>query len=173
MSAVAEPSQKTKAPTRRLSVVDYFNLLPFYGIEDTTTPKERRELLRPDRNPEANPIIDVRHDYLLIHPDSAPTEQIAVFRMHGKADLLAVSLPDFESDYNNFVLYRLHSGRLYDVTRQVLPMPPQTDSLLYELPRYGTTIKVFRFSLEKQSRRYAFDLQWRGGRFVKTAPSKL
>jgi len=81
--------------------------------------------------------------------------------------LLADSLPDFMSDYNAFILFRLQNGRLRDVTRQMLPMPPQTDRLLYELPRSGTTIGVYRFNLDTQSRRHVFDLQWRGGRFVK------
>lgn len=71
------------------------------------------------------------------------------------------------SDYNAFILFRLQNGRLRDVTRQMLPMPPQTDRLLYELPRSGTTIGVYRFNLDTQSRRHVFDLQWRGGRFVK------
>lgn len=165
----AEPLHRKTERTQRFSVIDYFNLLPFYGIEDTTTPKERRELLQTN----AQPIVDVRHDYLLIQPDSAPPEQIAVFRTLGQADLLAVSLPDSESDYNDFALYRLRGGKLHDVTQQMLPMPARTDRLLYELPRFGTTIKVFRFSLEKQSRRHAFDLQWRRGRFVKVMASKV
>ena len=71
-----------------------------------------------------------------------------MFRARGEADLLAVSSPDFESDYNDFTLYRLWNGRLRDVTRQMLPMPSRTDRLLYELPEFGTTIKVFRFDFK-------------------------
>lgn len=151
------------AQARQRSVIDYFNLLPWLGIGYHATRQEKRQLLRAENHP----IIDVRHDYLRVNPDSSPAEQIAVFRERGKADLLAVSMPDFESDYNAFILFRQQNGRLRDVTRQMLPMPPQTDRLLYELPRFGTTIGVFRFDLETQSRRHVFDLQWRGGRFVK------
>ena len=165
--AEAKPLPSTKA--QRFSVIDYFNLLPAYGISDTTTRRERRELLQSGTDPDTNPIIDLQHDYLLIHPDSSPAEQVAVFRAHGKPDLLAVSMPDAESDYNYFALFRLQRGKLRDVTRQMLPMPAQTDHLLYELPRFGTTIKVFRFNLEKQSRHHAFDLQWHEGRFIKAA----
>ena len=145
------------------SVIDYFDLLPSLGIGYPATWQEKRRLLQPG----SHPVIDVRHDYLLVHPDSSPAEQVAVFRTHGKADLLAVSLPDFESDYNNFTLFRLRNGRLRDVTRQMLPMPAQTDRFLYEIPEFGTTINVFRFDLNTQSRCHAFDLQWRGGRFIK------
>ncbi len=157
--AVAAPSAETPHRT----VLDYFHLLPWLGIGYPATPQNVRDLLRPENNP----VIDVRHDYLRVHPDSSPVEQIAVFRSMGKTDLLAVSLPDDESDYNTFVLYRLQNGKLRDVTDQTLPMAPQTDRYLYELPQVGTTIRVFKFSLETQSRRHVFDLQWRGGRFVK------
>ncbi len=165
--AEAKPLHGTKAQTRRLSVIDYFNLLPSYGISDSTTRKERRELLQFGTDPDTNPTIDVRSDYLLIHPDSSPAEQIAVFRAHGKSDVVAVSMPDSESDYNNFALYRLQNGKLRDVTRQMLPVPLRIDNFLYVLPENGTTIRVFKFNLGDVSGRHAFDLQWRGGRFVK------
>ena len=152
-----------EAQTQRRTVIDYFDLLPSLGIGYLATRQEKRRLLQPN----SHAIIDVRHDYLLVHPDSSPAEQVAVFRTHGKADLLAVSLPDFESDYNDFALFRLRNGRLRDVTRQLLPMSAQTDRFLYEIPEFGTTINVFRFDLNTQSRRHAFDLQWRGGRFIK------
>ena len=151
------------AQTQPRSVVDYFNLLTWLGIGYPATPQNKRELLKPENHP----IVDVRHDYLLVHPDSSPAEQLAVFRAYGKPDLLAVSLPDYQSDYNNFVVYRLRNGKLRDVTRQVLPMSSQIGRYLYELPQVGTTIRVFRFSMDTQSRRHVFDLQWRGGCFVK------
>ena len=152
-----------EAQAQRRSVIDYFNLLPWLGIGYPATRQEKRQLLQAENHP----IIDVRHDYLLVNPDSSPAEQIAVFRERGKADLLAVSMPDFESDYNYFALFRLQNGRLREVTRQMLPMPPHTDRFLYELPRLGTMIGVYKFDLDTQSRRHVFDLQWRGGRFVK------
>ena len=156
----------TQAQARRLSVIDYFNLLSSYGIGDSTTPKQRRELLQFGTDPNTNPVIDLRHDYLLIHPDSSPAEQIAVFRAPGKSDLVAVSMPDSENDYNYFALYRLRNGKLRDVTRQMLPVPLRIDNFLYVLPEIGTTIRVFQFDIGDASGRHAFDLQWRGGRFV-------
>lgn len=152
-----------EAQARRHSVIDYFYLLPSLGIGGSGTRQEKRELLQADNRP----VIDVRHDYLLVHPDSSPAEEIAIFRGRNNADLVADSLPDYQSDYNAFTVYRLKHGRLRDVTQQVLPMPPDTDHLLYELPRFGTTIRVFRFDLDRETRRHVFDLQWRAGRFVK------
>ncbi len=161
----AKPSHAPvhRVEAQRRSVINYFYLLPSLGIEDKIGRQERRQLLLP----KSSSLIDTRHDYLLVHPDSAPAEEVAVFRAHGKSDLIADSSPDFESDYNSFMLYRLRNGRLRDVTRQMLPMPADTDHFLYELPHLGTTIRVFRFSLKKRSRHHVFDLQWRDGRFVK------
>ena len=158
-----------KAQAQRHSVIDYFYLLPSLGFVGRVGRQEARQLLEPERSP----VIDIPHDYLVVHPDSAPAEEIAVFRAQGKPDLIADSSPDFESDYNNFTLYRLRNGKLRDVTRQVLPMPPNTEHLLYELPRLGTTIRVFRFNLDTQSRYHVFNLQWRGDRFVKVLQKVL
>jgi hypothetical protein len=159
------PSHATpvNARAKRSSVVDYYYMLEDVGIMDKVPLRYKRELLQP----QSHPVIDLRHDYLLVHPDSSPAEQIAVFRSHGHPDLLAVSMPDYQSDYNFFALYRLQKGKLRDVTRQMLPTPALTHKRLYELPRVGTMIRVYNFDLDTQSRRYAFSLQWREGRFVK------
>ncbi len=156
-------ARRVEVRAQSRSVIDYFYLLPSLGIGYPGTRQQRRQLLQPKNHP----VIDVSYDYLLVHPDSSPAEQIAVFRSRGGADLIAASLPDFQSDYNDFTLFRFQNGRLRDVTRQMLPMPPDTDHLLYELPRFGSTIRVFRFNLDTESRRHVFDLQWRGGHFVR------
>lgn len=158
------PAQAAKSAAKRRSVLDYYYLLPSIGIGYPLTRADKRELLQK----KAHPVIDVPHDYLLVHPDSSPAQQVAVFRARGKADIIAVSLPDFKSDYNAFTLYRLEKGKLRDVTAQTLPVSAHTEKYLYELPRRGTTIRVFQFDLKKGTRRHAFDLKWQAGRFVQT-----
>lgn len=160
-------ASQREARTSRRSVINYFYLLPSLGMGTPATSRRRGELLRTQNQP----IIDVRHDYLLVRPDSSPAEQIAVFRSRGGSDLIADSLPDSVSDYNGFALYRLRHGRLRDVTRQMLPMPPDLDHLLYELPRFGSTIRVFRFDLDTETRRHVFDLFWFRGSFLKVDDS--
>lgn len=155
----ARPRQTASA--KRLNVLDYYFLLPYIGIGGNETRSEKRELLRPENKP----VIDLRRDYLRVNADSSPPAQITVFR-GGGADVVAQSAPDFQSDYNNFALYRLQNGKLRDVTKQILPVPVRQNRFLYELPRVGTTIRVFAFHLETQSRKPAFDLLWRRGRFV-------
>ncbi len=157
----APPRAFSKDSAKRHNVLDYFFLLPAIGISGYEG-KQRRELLKAPYNP----IIDLTRDYMSVNPDSAPREQIAVFRYKG-AELVANSAPDYRSDYNGFALYRLRDGKLRNVTDKELPVPVRQDQYLYEVPRYGTTIRVFKFDLNKQSRRHAFDLKWRDGRFVK------
>lgn len=158
-----QPSQK-----KRLSILDYYYLLPNVGNIDRNT-NQRRQLLeegKRDSRPDWRPIIDLRNDFMRLRTDSFPATQIAVFRGSG-GDVVAQSNPDFHSDYNSFTLYRLRNGQLRDVTREVLPFPAQTNRLLYELPRLGTNIRVYRFDLKAQTRRYAFDLRWRAGRLMR------
>ncbi|PQV62620.1 hypothetical protein B1R32_1264 [Abditibacterium utsteinense] len=159
-SLEARPRQTAKA--KRLSVLDYYYLLPFIGTGGNTTRRQRLQLLQRKNKP----VIDLHHDYLTVKPDASPVEQITVFRS-GNTALVAQSVPDFHSDYNGFMLYRLQNGKLRDVTKQVLPVSVQRDRFLYQLPRVGTTIHVFSFNLDTQSRKPAFDLLWRRGRFVK------
>lgn len=153
-----------KAKIARHSVLDYFYLLPFVGNTPKTT-AERRELLsHPDKH-----ILDLKNDFIEVETDSYPPLQAAVFRYQG-AELVAVSVPDYRSDYNAFHLYRLRNGRLQDVTAKELPMPARTNDYLYEVPRYGTTMRVYRIDLENQRRYPAFDLKWRGGKFIPIKP---
>ncbi len=162
---IAAPSPEARprqtATAKRLSVLDYYFLLPHISIGGGESRSEKREMLRG----EPKPVIDLRHDYLLVHPDSSPAAQVAVFR-GGGADVIAYSTPDFKSDYNKFRLYRLQNGKLRDVTKQIMPVPARTDRFLYELPRFGTTIHVFAFNIETRTRKPAFNLLWRRGRFV-------
>ena len=159
----APPRAFSKDSAKRHNVLDYFFLLPAIGISGYEG-KQRRELLKAPYEP----IIDLPHDYISVNPDSSPREQIAVFRYKG-AELVAQSAPDYQSDYNGFALYRLRNGKLREVTAQELPVPARAGNYLYELPRIGTTIRVYSFDLNKQTRRHAFDLVWRGGKFVKSS----
>lgn len=165
----ANAKPRPAARAKRRSVLDYYYLLPYLGNDGYETRQEKLRLLDPRSNSYHKPIVDLRHDYIEVSPDSSPDEQIAVFRSSGP-DLIATSSPDYESDYNGFQLWRLQNGKLRDVTRQVLPFPVRSNELAYELPRVGTTIHVFRFSLKPKSRKPAFDLLWRRGHFVMQRP---
>ena len=159
------PRASAKDKAKRHTVLDAFYLLPYVG-NALQSKAQRRELL----NRKNKPILDLKNDYIEVNPDSYPPQQVAIFRYRG-AELVATSTPDSVSDYNNFHLYRFGNGQLRDVTKKELPAPARTDNYLYQLPRTGTTIRVYQFDLSKQSRQHTFDLQWRGGKFVK-APAR-
>ena len=161
--AATAPQALSKECAKRHNVLDYFFLLPAIGLSGYEG-KQRRELLKAPYEP----VVDLPHDYISVNPDSSPREQIAVFRFKG-AEIVAQSAPDYRSDYNGFSLYRLNKSKLRDVTDKELPVPVRQNQYLYELPRIGTTIRVYKFDLNQQSRSHAFDLKWRGGRFVKAA----
>lgn len=158
-NAEALPSRQFCA--NQHNVLDFYYLLPYVG-NTPKTKSQRRELL----NHKNKHILDFKNDYIEVNPDSFPTQQLAVFRYRG-TELVATSTPDSHSDYNNFYLYRLREGKLHEVTDKELGFPARTGAYLYELPRYGTTIPVYLFSLEKQSRRHVFDLKWEKGRFTR------
>ena len=161
----ATPHASAKNDAKRHNVLDAFYLLPGIGaLEINSSRKWRREMLQP----KYKPIIDLNHDYLKFRADASPDQEVAIFRYRG-AELVATSTPDSVSDYNAFHLYRFSNGKLREVTEKELPIPARADNYLYELPRIGTTIRVYKFDLSKQKRWHAFDLKWRGGRFVKAA----
>lgn len=154
------PRAFSKDGAKRHTVLDYFFLLPYVGNTDPTR-AERREMLAA----KYLPIIDLKNDYLKVQPDSAPAQQIAVFRYRG-TELVGVSSPDFRSDYNNFNFYRLRNGKLRDVTKQVLGARRTAEKYLVELPRYGTTIRVYTYDIDTQARKFAHDMNWHNGKFV-------
>ena len=165
--AATPPRAFSKTNAKRHNVLDAFYLLPGIGALEINVPRKwRNEMLQP----QYKPIIDLRHDYLKFRADASPDQEVAIFRYHG-TELVATSTPDSTSDYNAFHLYRFGQGKLREVTKQELPVPARTGSYLYELPRLGTTIHVYQFDLDKQARWHAFDLKWRGGRFVKAPKS--
>lgn len=155
------PRAFSKDKAKRHNVLDAFYLLPYVGNTNPTK-TERREMLAA----KYHPIIDLKNDYLKVQPDSCPAQQVAIFRDQG-TEVVAVSISDYSSDYNTFNFYRLRDGKLREVTAKELPVPVRQNKYLYELPRIGTTIRVYKFDLHQQKRWHAFDLKWRGGRFVK------
>lgn len=155
--AVAAPratAPSIRAP-RRHTVKQFFDLLParyFAGIS-------RREKLG------QKPVIDQAHDYLETRGegDDAALE-VAVFRFGGQETVgVLATYADGGGELN---FYRLRSGRLHDVTPQVLPRRLGPNQVA-ELPHFGTTIRVLnRRARGTKPETPAYNLQWRGGRFV-------
>ena len=146
--------------TNPRTVQDYFLLLPerYAGIS-----RERREELL--RN--GNVTVDLRNGYLSFQDSAEDRSAVALFRRPDGSYLIAVTYlgpdlrvsPDFE-EVSRIYFLRYQNGTWRDVTRSTLPLPFDS-RLIYELPRYGTTIKI----TDRNGQR-AYDLMWRNGRFT-------
>ncbi|HEX9998725.1 MAG TPA: hypothetical protein VGB45_16440 [Abditibacterium sp.] len=146
--------KKSVAKEVRRTVVDYFRLLPRdAGIFEA----ENRESLIGRDVPH---LIDRKNDYMQVMGDGAqPSFQIAVFRYRGR-DLVAVSSDSRVGDYS-FNLWRFDKRRWKKVTSSVSSLIlAKDDNLHFVLPRYGTTIKVFR-----HNGTLAAQLFWENGSF--------
>ncbi len=150
-------SQAACAPkTRRHTVLQCYDLLPskFFIVK-------RRELLSKDY-PIAE--VDTAHDFLQTGGEAAqPSLQVAIFR-YGGTELVGVSGRYEMGGTLNF--YRFKNGKLRDVTSQVLPVAFKSTHIA-ELPRIGTTIRVTEENPDTADQKHAYNLLWRGGRFVR------
>lgn len=154
------------------TVLDFFDLLPkkFFEIEYPGSKTARRKWLRGGFKPGIplgnRAVIDLKNDYLRASGDGAQGRlDLAVFRYHGKA-ILGV-YDSFEEGDLSF--WRYKNGRLSEVTQQVLP-PRLAQHPVYDLPRVGTTIRVFRSANDydayfKPGSKPIYSLKWSGGRF--------
>ena len=143
----------TRAP-RRHSVTQFFDLLPARYFAGTT----RREKLG------GKPVIDQAHDYLETRGEGDDAAlDIKVFR--GDQETVGV-LATYADGGGELSFYRLQNGRLRDVTPQVLPRRLRRNQFA-ELPRVGTMIRVSNRSRTLKTKdALAYDLEWRGARFV-------
>ena len=158
-AAGARVSARAQATDPR-TVQDYFLLLPerYAGISRA----RREEMLR-----SGNVTVDLRNGYISYQDSAEDRSAIALFRRPDGSHLIAVTYlgpdlrvnPNFE-EVSRISFLRYANGRWSDVTRSTLPIPFNS-RLTYELPRYGTTIKV----TGRRGQR-AYDLVWANGRFT-------
>lgn len=155
-------------PAQPKTVLDYFLLLPNKSYFAVPLSKSQRKTWLRDRSASIKPIVDIKNDYLLFPGDGAQgTIQFAIFRHKGRA--LVVVRDDFEDGSLDFLRYE--SGHWKDVTKQMMPAPYNV-RYDYQVPRYGTTIKVTAgrdyFKDTKPTRnkgKRLYDLVWVNGTF--------
>jgi hypothetical protein len=108
---------------------------------------------------------DVKNDYLESAGDGAqPSITVALFRHAGNV-LVATNTSGEHG--SGFDLLRWQNGRWNNVTRALVPR--FSEGNFYAIPRYGTTIRVFKAPADEFSDKpgaHLYDLKWRGGRFV-------
>lgn len=149
--AVLGLAQTCKAAPR--TVVDYFRLLPRRYTEG-----EPQHLLR-------NTITtDLKNDYLQTAGDAGqPGFTTTLFRHNGR--VLVALRADYEMG-SSLKLLRYEGGQWRDVTKAILPVR-YNENNIYELPRYGTTIEVYKGEGEGHDERgrRLYSLDWKNGAF--------
>ena len=153
-------AQATKPPR---TVVDFYLLLPQHPYFETDAPQDRINLCRRQGG-----VIDPGNSYLHAVGDGAQMSlSVCLFKRPDKTYLVAVNSNDAsDGDFKPFLdFYEYRNGRLHAVSKlAVLPIA-LSDGLKYELPRYGTTIKVMT-----RAGKEVHDLVWSRGKFKVSRP---
>lgn len=157
--AHAKTSRQAMAPR---TVSDYFLLLPESYFEAASPAESRKVRARMLREAE----VDTKNDYLDVGGDAAQAGlSVALFRHAGRATVAV----EASGEYYAFDVLRLENGRLRNVTRSLVPNFSRHH--IYEVPRRGTTIRVYDNLLKEdeyapaERGRHLYDLAWRDGKF--------
>jgi hypothetical protein len=157
---------QTKQPR---TVRDFFNLLPqryfpLEGCEDNPT-KANCEKARTEYVKNFKEIEDNANGYWKSGCDGAQScLTMALFKRPDATYIVALQL-EFDSGSDNYFL-EYKGGRWSDISRQVVPSFSKNN--IYELPRTGTTIKVF--AVDKSGEipakgKKLYNLIWKNGKF--------
>jgi hypothetical protein len=157
----------------RLAVVALFALPVFTSLAAQVTPKDVLEFYlslpkkyyEPDRNHRQELIRegsgriiakDVKNGYLAISGDAGdPGVVVAIFKKADGQYVVGLNVYDEMTEHFYFLQY----GVVWrDVSSEIVP--EYSKRLKYELPRYGTTVKVTNSAGKK-----LYDLEWKQGRF--------
>ena len=152
----SQPSGVAYQSSKPRTVLDYYLLLPDKYFE---ADKEQRVKWMLD--PKRGAIVDVKNGYIYAPGDGAQTRiYVCLFRRAEGNYLIAVKThaPDTK-EYTNLDFYVYENGSFVDVTQAVLPVAVN-EELRYEMPRYGTTIKV-----SNKRGRKVYELVWAKDKF--------
>lgn len=155
------PGAAAQDSGRRPTVVDYFHALGFF--EDPARDNSRM------LNEALGAVVDIPNGYLYAVGDGAQGPLwVCVFRRTDRSHLVAVMSRSPDTDaYTDLRFYRAAGDGYAEVTESVLPEPVR-GGWKYDLPRYGTTIRV-----RDEHGRPHHDLAWTGERFVRRPPADL
>jgi len=146
------------------TVLDYYLLLPEKYFEAN---KEQRVKWMLD--PGNGAVVDIKNGYIYAAGDGAQTPiYVCLFKRPRGLPLMAVKSHEPDTrDYTHLDFYEYKNGALVDVKKGVLPVKIN-ENFKYEMPRYGTTIKV-----SDQHGKRIYNLNWIGRRFVLQKPAGI
>ena len=160
-------SSQTKQPR---TVRDFFNLLPqnYFPLESCEPAEDKNcERARRDYVKSYLEVEDTANGYWKSSCDGAQRcLRMALFKRHDNTYVVGVHTLHEADETNYFLEYR--DGRWFDISAKIVPEFSERN--IYELPRYGTTVKVFKknFPEPEFSERGAkmYDLQWKEGKLT-------
>jgi hypothetical protein len=151
------------------TVRDFFNLLPqkYFPLEgcfrdrDKNCEQARREYVKTFLEVE-----DTANGYWKSSCDGAQScLRMALFKRPDASYIVAVHTLHETDETNYFLEYK--NGKWFDISAKVIPEFSRKN--IYELPRYGTTVEVFRknFPEPEYSERgeKIYELEWKNGKF--------
>jgi hypothetical protein len=138
------------------TVLQFYSLLPDKYFEANYEQRMNWML-----DPKRGAVVDLERGYLYAPGDGAQsTIYVCLFHKANGSYLVGVKSSHWEDiEYTDMVFYLYKDQRFVDVTKSVLPVAPR-EELKYEMPRYGTTIKV-----RNRNGRRLYDLIWTRDRF--------
>ena len=165
-------SSQTNEPK---TVKDFFTLLPekYFTLEgcfrekDKDCSKARAEYLKNYKE-----IEDIKNGYLKAGCDGAQScIEMALFKRPDNSYVIAVAT--FSEELEEIVFLDYKNGVWTDVSQKIVP--EFSKDKRYEIPRYGTTVKVFSTKLIEKGDDYEvrekdkniYDLEWKDGKFLK------
>lgn len=176
----AEPNKSDKAEIAESqtkqprTVRDFFMLLPeqYFTLEGCFPDKDKDcRQARLDYLKTFAEIEDTKNGYLKGGCDGAQAcLEMALFKRPDGTYLIGMAT--FAEMINDFYFLDYAGGKWTDVSASVVPEYSKKN--YYELPRYGTTVKVFAKKIVEQTDDYEisekgaklYDLEWKGGKFT-------
>lgn len=151
------------------TVRDFFNLLPqeYFALEGCTRSSDKNcEKARREYVKNFLEIEDTANGYWKSSCDGAQScLRMALFKRPGAGYIVAVHTLNELEETNYFLEYI--NGKWFDISSKVVP--EFSSKNIYELPRYGTTVKVFKkeFPEPSYSERGSkiYELEWKNGKF--------
>jgi hypothetical protein len=163
------------AQTGPRTVMDFFALLPdkYFGLEgcDRATDKDCKKA-REDYIKTYGEVVDVKNGYFKGGCDGAQTcIEMAIFKRPDGSYLVGIAT--FAEMMNDFYFLDYAGGKWTDVAADAVPEFSKKN--WYELPRVGTTMKVYSKKIVEETADYEisdkgklmYELAWKDGKFTR------
>jgi hypothetical protein len=165
---VETAASQTKEPR---AVRDFFNLLPqkYFTLEGCEPARDKNcERARRDYVKSYLEVEDAANGYWKSSCDGAQScLRMALFKRPDNTYVVGVHTLHEADETNYFLEYK--GGQWFDISAKIVPEFSERN--IYELPRYGTTVEVFKknFPEPEFSERgpKIYELQWKNGKFTK------